>query len=291
MNDELSIDKRLLRRAFEHAATTYDAAAVLQNEVCHRMLERLEYIRHRPAVILDAGSGTGNALKGLRGRYPDAKLVAFDIAPAMLRRGRKRTPWWRGLLGHVPEPVCGDIERLPFADAAFGMIWSNLAVQWVNDLARAFAEMRRVLMPGGLLMFSTFGPDTLRELRQAYRNTDRHTHVNRFIDMHDIGDLLVAAGFGDPVMDMEYFTLTYGEVRDLMRELKAIGAHNVTRGRPGGLSGKALLAAVTRNYEPFRRDGKLPATFEVVYGHAWKPLPRLGRGGRPVIDIKPHAAR
>ena len=146
-------------------------------------------------------------------------------------------------------------------------------------------------MPGGLLMFSTFGPDTLRELRQAYRNTDRHTHVNRFIDMHDIGDLLVAAGFGDPVMDMEYFTLTYGEARDLMRELKAIGAHNVTRGRPGGLSGKSLLGAVTRNYEPFRRDGKLPATFEVVYGHAWKPLPRLGRGGRPVIDIKPHAAR
>src|SRR5581483_6378816 len=163
---------------------------------------------------------------------------------------------------------------------------SNLALQWVNDLPRAFAEMHRVLAPGGLLMFSTFGPDTLKELKRAYEATDGRTHVSRFVDLHDIGDMLIAKRFADPVMDMEMLTLTYDRVRDLMRDLKAIGAHNATRGRPGGLSGKSQLARVEREYETFRRDGKLPATFEVVYGHAWKPLPRLSPTGKPVIEIK-----
>lgn len=284
---DLSIDKRSLRHAFERAAATYDAAAVLQSEVCRRMLARLDYIRHQPEVILDAGSGTGNALSGLRQRYPRAAIVALDIAVAMLARGRARLPWWKGLLSAAVYPACGDIERLPVAGARVGMVWSNLVLQWTNEPQRVFAEMRRVLAPGGLLMFSTFGPDTLRELRTAYGDIDGHTHVNRFIDMHDIGDLLVAGGFADPVMDMEYFTLTYDDVRQLMRELKAIGAHNVTRGRPTALSGKRRLAAVSANYERYRRDGKLPATFEVVYGHAWKPQPRTGPGGRPVIDIRP----
>ena len=287
MKDELLLDRRALRQSFERAAATYDAAAVLQNEVCARMLARLEYIRLQPDAILDAGSGTGNAHAGLIRRYRGAKLVAIDIALAMLQRGRHRTPAWRRVLGMGALPVCGDIERLPFREAAFGMLWSNLALQWVNDLRSALTEMRRVLAPGGLLMFSTFGPDTLRELREAYRDTDRHTHVNRFVDMHDIGDLLVRAGFGDPVMDMEQFTLTYGDVRQLMHELKAIGAHNVTLGRRSGLSGRTQLAQVTRNYEALRRNGKLPATFEVVYGHAWKPLPRMSAGGRPVIEVKP----
>jgi malonyl-CoA O-methyltransferase len=136
-------------------------------------------------------------------------------------------------------------------------------------------------------MFSTFGPDTLKELRGAYAGSDAYTHVNRFIDMHDIGDMLVERRFGDPVIDMEVLTLTYDRARDLMHDLKAIGAHNVTRGRRSALGGKALLERVEQAYENFRRDGKLPATFEVVYGHAWKPQPRLSPAGRPVIDIKP----
>jgi malonyl-CoA O-methyltransferase len=159
----------------------------------------------------------------------------------------------------------------------------------MNDLPRAFAELHRVLEPEALLMFSTFGPDTLKELRRAYEGTDRHTHVNRFIDMHDIGDMLVHAGFADPVMDMEPFTLTYDDVRALMRDLKAIGAHNVTRGRPGALSGKSVIRKVSLNYEVFRQNGKLPATFEIVYGHAWKPQRRLSPTGRRVIDIRPRA--
>lgn len=290
MSDELLVDKRQVRRSFERAAATYDSAAVLQNEVCQRVLGRLDYIKCRPATVLDAGSGTGNALAGLAQRYPQARLIALDIAPAMLLRARSRVPWWKQLLARYPQPaaLCADIERLPVADASVGMVWSNLALQWVNDPQQAFAEIRRVLAPGGLLMFSTFGPDTLKELRAAYQGTDRHTHVNRFTDMHDIGDMLLHAGFADPVMDMEIITVTYADVRELMRDLKAIGAHNVTRGRPAALSGRSRLEAVARNYEAFRRGGRLPATFEVVYGHAWKPeSPRLPAGLKPVKVHRP----
>mgnify|MGYP001564818305 CR=1 FL=1 len=287
MNDELLVDKRLVRRSFEHAAATYDAAAVLQNEVCRRVLGRLDYIKHQPETLLDAGSGTGNALDELARRYPRARLIALDIALAMLQRGRGRAPWWKKLLARRSlGAVCADIECLPLADASIGMVWSNLALQWVNDLQRTLSEMQRVLAPGGLLMFSTFGPDTLKELRRAYQGTDHHTHVNRFVDMHDIGDMLVHSGFADPVMDMEVFTLTYADVRELMRDLKAIGAHNATQGRPAGLSGKLRFEAMARNYEVLRRADRLPATFEVVYGHAWKPQPRISPTGRRVIEIK-----
>ncbi|MGH8700321.1 MAG: malonyl-ACP O-methyltransferase BioC, partial [Burkholderiales bacterium] len=269
MNDALAVDKRMVRRSFERAAATYDAAAVLQNEVCRRMLARLDYIKLEPAMILDAGSGTGNAVTGLLARYSRARVIALDLALAMARRARARRPWWSSFIersGPRLAAVCGDIEQLPLAPACAGMIWSNLAIQWSNEPQRAFAEMHRVLVPGGLLLFSSFGPDTLKELRAAFQSVDRHTHVHRFTDMHDVGDLLVACGFADPVMDMEVVTLTYADVRELMRDLKAIGAHNMTRGRPSALVGKSLLAKVARNYEPARREGKLPATFEVIYG-------------------------
>lgn len=291
MNDALAVDKRLVRRSFEHAAATYDAAAVLQNEICRRMLARLDYIKLAPATVLDAGSGTGNAVAGLLARYPGARVVALDIALAMARRARQRRPGWRGLFdrgGSRLAAVCGDIERLPLAPRCVDLVWSNLAIQWIGEPGQAFVEMHRVLAPGGLVLFSSFGPDTLKELRTAFQGVDHRTHVHRFIDMHDVGDRLVACGFADPVMDMEVVTLTYDDVRGLMRDLKAIGARNATLGRPAGLTGKSLLAGVARNYEAFRRDGKLPATFEVVYGHAWKPAPRVSPAGRPVIDIKPH---
>jgi malonyl-CoA O-methyltransferase len=281
------IDKQAVRRSFDRAAAAYDAAAVLQHEVCRRNLERLDFIRHQPARILDAGSGTGNAWRGLAARYPGARIVALDLAPGMLRQARTAVPWHQRLLRRLPATVCGDLEQLPLARDSMNLVWSNLALQWVNALPQAFAEIRRVLAPGGLFMFATFGPDTLKELRAAQADIDGHTHVSRFTDMHDIGDMLVHAGFVDPVMDMETFTLTYDDVRSLMRDLKAIGARNAATDRPQALSGKNWLAAVTRQYEPMRRAGKLPATYEVVYGHAWRPLPRLGPGGRPVIDIKP----
>ena len=287
MDNGLALDKRLLRRSFEKAAAGYDAAAVLQHEVCRRMLARLDYVKLQPAAILDAGCGTGNVIAALRARYPRAVLYALDIALGMVRHARARPSWWDRARGRGVVPLCGDIERLPLRAACTNMVWSNLALQWVNELPRAIAELRRVLAPGGLLMFSTFGPDTLKELRAAYQGADRYTHVNRFIDMHDVGDMLGHAGFADPVMDMEYITLTYADVRALMRDLKAIGAHNVTSGRRPGMTARATLAAVERNYAAFLRDGRLPATFEVVYGHAWVPQPRMGPAGRPVIEIKP----
>lgn len=287
MSEMVMIDKRAVRRSFDRAAPTYDAAAVLQHEVCRRSLERLDFIRHAPQCILDAGCGTGNAWQGLGARYPAARMLALDIAPGMLRQARAGLSWHQRLLRRGPQTVCGDLERLPLAGGSIDLVWSNLALQWVNELPRAFVEMRRVLAPGGLFLFTTFGPDTLKELRAAQADTDGHPHVSRFIDMHDIGDMLVEAGFADPVIDMETFTLTYDDARAVMRDLKAIGAHNAAENRPSALSGKQWLAAVERNYENFRREGKLPATFEVIYGHAWRPMPRLGPGGRPVIDIKP----
>jgi malonyl-CoA O-methyltransferase len=284
MAEDSVVDKRRMRQAFDRAAADYDAAAVLQHEVCKRMLGRLDYIKHEPALIVDAGCGTGNALPGLRQRYRKAAIVALDIAPAMLQRARARLP--RRLLpfgAAAAQAVCGDIERLPLKTAGTDMVWSSLALQWVNDAETAFAEIARVLRPGGLLMFSTLGPDTLKELRAAYGAADAHSHVNRFIDMHDLGDMLLAAGFADPVMDMEYVTLTYADVRALMRDLKAIGARNALHGRPQGLSGRAGLAAVARAYESLRRDGRLPATFEVVYGHAWmSDRRRLADGLQPI---------
>lgn len=288
MSDALVVDKRQVRRSFEQAAARYDAAAVLQHEVCSRMLERLDYVKVAPSAILDAGSGTGNAIAGLMQRHPGKPVIALDLAVTMLERGRSRLAWWQRIPGLRPplDCVCADLERLPLRDASIGLAWSNLALQWVNDLPHTFAELHRVIEPGGLLMFSTFGPDTLKELRGAYQDTDGRTHVNRFIDMHDIGDMLVHAGYADPVMDMEPFTLTFERVRDLMRDLKSIGAHNATAGRPASLSGKKLMRAVEERYELLRRDGRLPATFEVVYGHAWKPLPRTSPTGKRVIDIK-----
>ncbi len=286
MSDRHLLDKRAVRRAFDRAAPGYDAAAVLQQEVCRRGMERLDFIRHQPARILDAGSGTGNAWRGLASRYPRARVVALDLACAMLRQARSSVPWHQRLLRRQPGLVCGDLEALPLAGSSMDLVWSNLALQWVNDLPRALAEMRRVLTPGGLCVFTTFGPDTLKELRAAQASSDPHTRVSTFIDMHDIGDMMVKAGFADPVIDMETLTLTYRDVMALLRDLQTIGAHNSTAGRARSLSGKAWLEAVTRKYETFRRDGTLPATFEVVYGHAWRPAARVGSGGHAVIDIK-----
>lgn len=287
MSDAFVLDKRQMRRSFARAAATYDQAAVLQREVCARALERLDLVRLSPGVILDAGCGTGFAAPALLRRFPGATVLGLDLALPMLQAARLRVPRWRNWIGAARQQfVCGDNERLPLRAGSVGMLWSNLAFQWANDLPRVFTECLRVLEPGGLLTFTTFGPDTLKELRQAFAGRAGSVHVNRFVDMHDIGDMLVHAGFADPVMDMEQIELTYPDVKSLMRELKAIGAHNVASGRSRGLTGRGALDELRRRYELLRRDDRLPATFEVVYGHAWKPAARIGPGGRPVIDIK-----
>ncbi len=266
------VDKRWLRAAFERAATRYDEVAVLQREVADRLLERLDLVKLAPERVVDVGAGTGHCSNALSQRYKHSQVIALDIAPAMLRQARGRLSAWTRWRGRQ-RFVCGDAEALPLADGTCDLLFSNLTLQWCNDLDGVFREFRRVLKPGGLLMFSTFGPDTLKELRESWQAADDgYRHVNTFIDMHDIGDALVRAQLSTPVMDMEYFTLTYPQVQGLMHDLKAMGAHNVNRSRAHGLTGKGRLQAMQRAYERHRdADGLLPATYEVAYGHAWAP--------------------
>lgn len=257
-------DKAMARRSFERAAASYDDAAALQKEVAERLLERLDLVRIQPRRVLDLGCGTGQCIPGLMSRYRSADVVALDIALPMLSRARRRGRWLRR-----PHSVCADAEHLPFADACFDLVFSNLMLQWCVDLDAVFSELQRVLRPGGLLLFTSFGPDTLRELRDSWSVVDGYTHVNAFQDMHDVGDALLRTRFADPVMDVEHFTVTYADLWRLMRELKQQGAHNVTAGRSRGLTGKTQMQRLVQVYEAHRRDGVLPATYEVVNGHAW----------------------
>ncbi len=282
--NEFEIDKKQVRRAFSRAALDYDAAAVLQREVCVRMLEKLDVIKLQPARVLDVGSGTGWGTRQLAERYPKADVTALDIAIGMLQAARGTSSWWKKLFaGRRENYLCADVEALPIASGSVDMVWSNLALQWCNDLPATFVELQRVLKVDGLLMFSSFGVDTLRELRTAFHGVDGYSHLSRFADMHDVGDMLVNAGFADPVMEMERITLTYDDVRAVMQDLKSIGAHNATTGRAPGMMGKAAWRRVTENYEKLRRDGKLPATFEIIYGHAWKAAPKATADGRAII--------
>ena len=278
------IDSRQIRRSFSQAAPNYDAVAAIQTEVRQRLLERLDWMRIAPSCVLDVGSGTGHGSTSLAQRYDKATVLSLDIALGMLQQARSRISWWQRWRSkqHL---ICADATALPLATNSTDLIFSNLTLQWCHDLDRVFGDFRRVLRPNGLVMFSTFGPDTLKELRAAWRTVDNYNHVNAFMDMHDIGDGLVRAGFADPVMDVEHITLTYPEPMKLMRELKLIGAHNVTAGRNRGLTGRHALKKVIDAYEQFRRDGALPCTYEVVYGHAWIPNETKSRATNGEVRI------
>jgi malonyl-CoA O-methyltransferase len=267
LTDAYRLDKQRLTTAFEHAARSYDQHAVLQQQVAERMIERLDLVKIAPQRILDAGAGTGRSARLLARRYGQARVLLLDLAVGMLREARHQAPRFFSRLAYV----CADVEALPLASGSVDMAFSNLALQWCNDLDRAFAELRRVMRPHGIFMFSTFGPDTLKELRSSWSEVDNNTHVHAFFDMHDIGDALIRAVYSSPVLDVEVFTLTYQDVYGLMRDLKALGAGNATVGRSRSLTGKKRLTKVAAAYEAFRRDGIIPATYEVVYGHAWVP--------------------
>ncbi|HEV2109946.1 MAG TPA: malonyl-ACP O-methyltransferase BioC [Gammaproteobacteria bacterium] len=268
-HDEFSLARADVRKAFDRAAAEYDAAAVLQRAVGERLLERLELTKMAPERIADLGCGTGRPTRELLRRYPDAQVLGVDLAPNMLKLAARRpwyAPWRKG--AHF---VCADAAAVPLATTSFDLIYASLVLQWCEDLDATLLEWRRLLKPHGLLLFSTLGPDTLKELRAAWSEADGYNHVNRFLDMHDIGDALIRAGFAEPVMDVERVTLTYDDARGLMRDLKRIGAHNVTAGRGRGLTGRGRMDAMGRAYERWRQDGRLPATYEVVYGTAWAP--------------------
>jgi malonyl-CoA O-methyltransferase len=278
----VDIDKQQACNAFSRAAERYDEVAVLQREIGQRLLDRLDLMLIKPKVILDIGCGTGVATAELAKRYNKAQIIALDFALPMVLQTRKRASWFRR-----PRCVCADFEQLPFTDSSIDLIYSNASLQWSNDLQNTFNEFMRVLRPGGLVTFTTFGPDTLKELRMAWEQVDGGSHVSRFLDMHDVGDALVTSRFSDIVMDVDRMLLTYDQVDGLMHDLKLLGAHNVNSDRGRGLTGKGRMVAMRNAYEQLRRDGSLPASYEVIYGHAWAPeQQQAGVTAVPIDSIK-----
>ena len=262
-HDAFRLDRRAVRRAFDQASNSYDAAAHLQATARAELLDRLQWLKCAPDVVLDAGAGTGAAMGELARIYPTATIVGVDLAFGMARKIATLEP-------HALA-VCGDVFSLPLRTGSVQLVFSSLLLQWCDDLDLALAELRRVLAPGGLLLFATLGPDTLQELRRAWGAADGHEHVSRFVDMHDIGSALGRAGFHEPVLDVDRLTLHYPQALDLMRNLKAIGARNASASRTRGLTSRTRLQRVQAAYENERRDGLLPATYEVVYAAAWAP--------------------
>jgi malonyl-CoA O-methyltransferase len=245
---EFALDPRRVRRAFSRAARDYDGSAILQTRVRDELLDRLQWVRVEPSVIVDLGAGTGHASVALKRRYRASRVIAADLSPGMLREAASH----RGLLRRF-DVLCADAARLPLRTASVDIVFSNLMLQWCSDPDAVFSECRRVLKPGGLLTYTTFGPDTLVELRRAWATVDDLTHVNRFIDMHDLGDAMIRSGFAAPVMDVERCTLTYADAHALMRDLKAIGAHNSQRG--SGSCPHGQVTAHAHDRRPTRRSG------------------------------------
>ncbi len=263
-----------LRRNFGRAATSYAQVAVLQREVETRLIEQLDFLEDRqPLRVLDLGCGPGRASGVMKKRWPKAQVIALDAALPMLKEVPKQTRFWRPI-----KRICADASSLPLIDGSVDVIFSNLCLQWVNDLPATLAEFRRVLKPDGLLLFSTFGPDTLLELREAYWQAgEKNPPLSPFAAIQQIGDAIIAAGFKNPVLDRELYQLTYSDVRTLMKELKAIGANDARPQRSRGLSGKIRLQNMTAAYEKLRINNVLPSTWEVVTAMAWGPAPGVSR--------------
>ena len=283
--DAFRLDRPRLRAAFDRASAGYEAAAGLQARVSAELLERLSAFTFAPRVVLDLGAGTGRVTRELQRRYPRALVIALDIAPGMLREARRHQGLWRRFAR-----VCADAHSLPLAAGSIDLVFSSLMLQWCEPGA-ALAEVRRVLKPTGFFAFSTFGPDTLKELRAAWAQADGLTHVNRFLDMHDVGDALTRSGLAEPVLDVDRIELGYPDPLALMRDLKAIGAHNVTAGRPRTLLGRARLKRMSDAYEALRRGATLPATYEVIYGASWGAEGRSAAAHAGEVRIPPAAIR
>ena len=261
------LDKLSIRKSFDRAAKSYNRAAILQEEVLLRLLQRLDYIRHQPDTLIDFGCGTGKAIASLQKRYPRCEIIGLDLAFSMLQESKKQY----GML-RKKRVVNADMERMPFADNSFDMLFSNLALQWANDLYATFKELARIGKNGGLLMFTTFGPGTLKELRDSWAEVDQSPHVHQFIDMHDIGDAMMASGLVQPVVNAEIIRLEYSEFRQLLGDLKNIGASNADKNRSRGLMTPSKLKQLENNYQRLGYEkGKFIASYELVYGHAWLP--------------------
>ncbi|WP_027484115.1 malonyl-ACP O-methyltransferase BioC [Rhodanobacter sp. OR87] len=274
---DFQLDPTQVRRHFGRAASTYEKHDALQREVGDALLERLGFYLEMPLRVVDVGAGTGRGSALLKQKYPKAEVIAVDLALPMLRAAKQHSSWRKPF-----RRVCAEATRLPLADHSVDVLYSNLCFQWVDDLPALFGECMRVLKPGGFMAFSSFGPDTLMELRAAWAEADQQPHVGRFLDMHDVGDAMLNAGLRDPVLDVFRYTLTYSEPRKLLEELRGLGATNADRARARGLTGKGRYRRMLAAYEAMRTDGRIPASWEVVSAHAWGPpvgQPRRVPGG------------
>lgn len=279
--DPQALEPAAVARAFGRASRSYEAAAALQQQVRDELLSRLDLLREPPQVVLDLGAGTGLGTLRLKQAYPRARVLALDVAPAMLAQVRRRSWPWRRL-----QPVAADAQRLPLATASVDLVFSSLMLQWCQPPDRALAEALRVLRPGGLLLLASFGPETLRELRAAWASVDDGVHVSRFVDVHDLGAALQRAGAAEPVLDVDRLQRHYPDALALMRELKAIGAHNAALGRSRGLTGKQGWQRMLQAYEALRTPAGVPATWEVVYAAAWAPAAAgAARRGESVVQV------
>lgn len=290
-------ERPALRRNAARAAATFAEGDALHREVARRMRERLDLVKLDPQRLLDAGCAIGGSLPLLEDRFPGARPVALDFAEPMVRHAAPPLGWFDRTFRGGAMGVCSDLASLPFRHGVFDLVWSNLALHWLDDPAPAIREANRVLSVGGLLTFSLLGPDSLKELRAAWAEVDSHGvsagqpawHVKQFIDLHDIGDVLVQCGFAEPVMDMEVITLTYESLDGLIRDLRTTGSSNAMAGRRRGLAASATAARLKRAYDRHRVADRLPATFEVVYGHAWKVAPRRTAAGETVVRFAPRS--
>ncbi|WP_353572638.1 malonyl-ACP O-methyltransferase BioC [Candidatus Albibeggiatoa sp. nov. BB20] len=262
-----TVDKSKVSQSFSQAANDYEQHAFIQQKIAEYLIERLDFIKTTPSTILDIGCGAGRMSRQLSHRYPDAMVYGLDIAYQMVEQSQQNAPkpwlWYAPKLNYL----CADAEQLPIADKSMDLVMSNLTLQWC-DVKAVFQEVARVLKPDGVFLFSTLGPDTLNELRQSWAAIDEYSHVNFFLDMHDLGDALYQSGLKNPVMDVDWLNFKYDSVQDIMRGLKAIGAHNMTSQRPQGLMGKQKFKNMLQAYETRRTEKGLPVTYEVVYGHA-----------------------
>ena len=268
VDDAYQVDSQQVRQAFNNAAKDYEEHALLQKTVVDRLIESFDQIKINPTVILDLGSGLGYGARQLKQQFKKAHIFQADISEEMLRGARRN----KSKFFSKDHFFCANAEQIALADESVDLVFSSLMLQWSNDPDLVFNEIHRVLKPNGVFVFTTFGPDTLKELRESWQQVDNSIHVNAFTDMHDIGDALIRNRLDAPVLSIENIVLTYDDCKQLMRDLKSIGAHNVNQGRRKTLTGKDRLQKVIQHYETFRVNHKLPATYEVIYGHAWKPV-------------------
>ncbi|MCK9387323.1 MAG: methyltransferase domain-containing protein [Sulfuritalea sp.] len=271
-----------MRSDFAAAADSFDSAAVLAREVGARMAARLDLVKITPQRVADIGCATGDGIRELHKRYTKALPLAIDFALPMLRVVRQRTSRLQRLTGRGPRLVNADVRALPLVANTLGLVWSNLMLQWLDDPLPALREVHRVLEVGGLFSFATLGPDTLKEFRNAAAIVGAGDTARRFLDMHDLGDMLMAAGFDDPVMDMEMITLTYATPRAFLADQRHLGVRDALLGHQGWRDWRRLFDAWPRN-----DDLRLPVTFEIVHGHAWKAEPRQIADGRAVMKFHP----